>query len=470
MNQSLPEHQQPFDSEVIRLAQQLNHYPELRRRIEALLAIVENEKGDLVSAHAAEEHVLEEIRKLAQLSLQTWAEREVQQQSEHFRQQNPQANQHSKKKLYWYSRFGTVEVQEQTFINQASKTLARPFSQSAQVTCRSYSLPLQRVITDFGADVPFGKIPGKMLEHHGISVSVSSAQAITQQHAQIILDLESLNQQKTQNPGVERLVSQMDGTSIPIVTFCVPPEQEPTQDAERNPDEIVPMGIDHRKYRQVGRMEARLSLSRSADTKQPFFAVSLSNVEDAGNQLFQSALKAGFGTQTQVHGVGDGAPWIVNQFQQSFGTQATYLLDFYHLSEYLAEGGKVCAPTNPLEWLTQQQANLKANQSEAVLAAMQPFIEAESCADDSAPVRRAYRYLANRPEQLDYKGALEADLPIGSGEIESAHRYVIQERLKRAGCWWTVEKAWAMIALRITRFNQDWDAYWDAFPQMAMAA
>jgi hypothetical protein len=28
-------------------------------------------------------------------------------------------------------------------------------------------------------------------------------------------------------------------------------------------------------------------------------------------------------------------------------------------------------------------------------------------------------------------------LPIGSGEIESAHRYVFQTRLKIAGGWWT---------------------------------
>jgi len=28
----------------------------------------------------------------------------------------------------------------------------------------------------------------------------------------------------------------------------------------------------------------------------------------------------------------------------------------------------------------------------------------------------------NRPRQFDYKGALKKQLPIGSGEIESAHR------------------------------------------------
>jgi len=42
---------------------------------------------------------------------------------------------------------------------------------------------LQRAITDFGADVAFGKVPRKVKEHYGIEVPVSAAQTITEQHA-----------------------------------------------------------------------------------------------------------------------------------------------------------------------------------------------------------------------------------------------------------------------------------------------
>jgi hypothetical protein len=52
--------------------------------------------------------------------------------------------------------------------------------------------------------------------------------------------------------------------------------------------------------------------------------------------------------------------------------------------------------------------------------------------DKEAPVIKCYRYIKNRPGKFDYKGALEDDLPRGSGEIESAHRSVIQERSKIA--------------------------------------
>jgi hypothetical protein len=68
--------------------------------------------------------------------------------------------------------------------------------------------------------------------------------------------------------------------------------------------------------------------------------------------------------------------------------------------------------------------------------------------------------LSNRLAHVDYQGALAQGLPIGSGEIESAHRYAVQQRLKRPGAWWTPDNAEAMRALRITRANGQWSTYW----------
>ena len=75
-------------------------------------------------------------------------------------------------------------------------------------------------------------------------------------------------------------------------------------------------------------------------------------------------------------------------------------------------------------------------------------------------MRAAQRYLSGRREQLDYAGARAAGLPIGSGEVESGHRHVIQQRLKLAGCWWKENNAEAMLGLRVARANQRWDSYW----------
>jgi hypothetical protein len=36
-----------------------------------------------------------------------------------------------------------------------------------------------------------------------------------------------------------------------------------------------------------------------------------------------------------VHCVGDGARWIANQVEEKFGSNGTYLIDFYHLCQEL---------------------------------------------------------------------------------------------------------------------------------------
>jgi len=57
--------------------------------------------------------------------------------------------------------------------------------------------------------------------------------------------------------------------------------------------------------------------------------------------------------------------------------------------------------------------------------------------------------------------------PFGSGEIESAHRYIIQERQKQSGSWWKLENATTMLALRVLRANGDWDLYWQNIHQQS---
>ena len=87
-------------------------------------------------------------------------------------------------------------------------------------------------------------------------------------------------------------------------------------------------------------------------------------------------------------------------------------------------------------------------------------IESPAVQDGDAPVRQCHRYLFNRREQLNYQGAIKRGLPIGSGEIESAHRYVVQQRMKRPGAWWRPHNAQHMLALRLARANREWDSYW----------
>lgn len=135
-------------------------------------------------------------------------------------------------------------------------------------------------------------------------------------------------------------------------------------------------------------------------------------------------------------------------------------IDFYHLCEYLAAAAPRTNKQQQKNWLKKQKTALKKNQVIKVLNDLSTRIEPEHIADKFAPVRVCYRYIKNRLEYINYKGAIDANLPIGSGKIESAHRYVIQKRLKLTGSWWTIKNADNMLALRILRVNNDWQSYW----------
>jgi len=71
---------------------------------------------------------------------------------------------------------------------------------------------------------------------------------------------------------------------------------------------------------------------------------------------------------TQVHGVGDGVLGLPT-LHAVFGDSATYLLDFYHLSEYLASASVVCVSLNLTFGLN---SNSKRNGWQQVLTALRP--------------------------------------------------------------------------------------------------
>jgi hypothetical protein len=317
------------------------------------------------------------------------------------------------------------------------------------VSARGYSQPLQRRITDFGADVPFGKISFKLKEHYGIEVPTSSAQTITEAHACKIRENECLEPEIPERTGVERIVAELDGSMIPIVTTDgIPSSDQP---------------IDRRKTREVGWKEARLSLARPLGSVETVYeTMFLGSVDDAGDRMAHCAIQAGAGENTEIHCVSDGAPWIADQAERVFGLQGNYLVDFYHLCDYLGAAAESIAPDHKKDWLAEQKRNLKEGKISEVIGTIEPHVEPHSVPKEQAPVRTCYRYMLNRRGQFNYKEALAHGLPIGSGAIESAHRYVIQDRLKLAGAWWTSDNAHNMLALRALRANNRWEPYWDS--------
>jgi hypothetical protein len=313
---------------------------------------------------------------------------------------------------------------------------ARPFCNRAKIEHRGYSLPLQRALTDFGAEESFARAAEKMREHYGIELGASAARTQTLVHAKAIGAVEH----PAPKQPAQTLITELDGSMIPAVKTGVGP------------------GKDKRKEKEVFWREARLCCARPKDVVDNVYGATLGSIKVAGLLWEQTARAAGLGPKTYIHGLGDGAPCILSAFDEQFGAQGKFTVDFWHVSDYLAAAALVLAPGKNKDWLHEQQGQLLANQMDKVLSSLEPHLEPEE--KKEAPIRTAYHYLKERRDHVDYAGAKAADLPIGSGEVESGHRHVIQERLKLSGAWWLETTAQWMLELRVKRANKDWESYW----------
>jgi hypothetical protein len=255
---------------------------------------------------------------------------------------------------------------------------------------------LQRTITDFGADDSFGGgASAKLREHYGIEVPATVIREVTEKHGEAMVAMQRQEQSELPDrPGVAVLIAETDGTMVPVVHIEEPVTGEPP--------------VDRRKNRKVDWKEGRLSLVHQPGSVTPIFSATMGTVDELGEHLWRSAIRAGAGSQTRFHCVGDGAPWITNQVDLRFGTQAIYLVDFFHLCEYVSRAAEVVAGKDKEAWIEEKKDWLKDNRWPDVLKSLQPYVEGEKVPDKDAPVRVCYRYIANRPRFLFSKNALAA--------------------------------------------------------------
>jgi hypothetical protein len=298
------------------------------------------------------------------------------------------------------------------------------------------------VLTDFGCEQSFIQAAQSVREHYGFEIGASMVRTATLKHAQRAQ--EKLCQEYEQSfrilpaVGAEYVIAQTDGTMICTV--------EPGPRKGKRPREWK---------------EMRLVATQALHSATTVYAATFGSVAEVGQRWGHCARQAGWGLNSQIHAVGDGAEWIRLQSQEVFGGQGTFLCDFYHVSEYLGAAAPTCASSRPEPWRRTQQKRLKRGAFQQVIDGLAAHLEPAGTPEEQAPVHAAHRYLSNRTDCLDYPRALALGLPIGSGLIESGHRHVLHARLKKAGTAWISNHADQIAHLRVLRSNNQWLSLWN---------
>ena len=154
--------------------------------------------------------------------------------------------------------------------------------------------------------------------------------------------------------------------------------------------------------------------------------------------------------------VNDGAKWIWNWVEESYPS-SVQILDYFHAMEYLGNFAKVVFPDNQArsDWIKKQKdliLNDQIDQTNKAIKKMKCKTQIKKAAQ-----KKIVKYYENNKKRMMYKTFIDKGLLIGSGAIESAHRTVIQKRLKQSGQRWTKQGAQNVVNLRVAYMNGEWE-------------
>jgi hypothetical protein len=154
---------------------------------------------------------------------------------------------------------------------------------------------------------------------------------------------------------------------------------------------------------------------------------------------------------------------LVRASARKHGVNVTVVLDLIHVLEYLWKAAHCfhsAGSTEAEKWVTARLLKLLEGTDSSVIAggmrrsATLQQLESREAVDVCADYLTKYRDFTR------YADALRQGLPIATGVIEGACRYIVRDRMDKTGARWSVAGAEAVLQLRALRTNGDFDAYW----------
>ena len=117
-------------------------------------------------------------------------------------------------------------------------------------------------------------------------------------------------------------------------------------------------------------------------------------------------------------------------------------------------------------WLNPRLKAISNGEVEGILEELKD--EYSRCTNNR--LKRLIGYIGRFFDAINYNDFKSKGYPIGSGEVESAHKYVPQKRMKLPGACWHPDTINPMLALRVLRANCWWDDYWNERTENKIAA
>ncbi len=190
----------------------------------------------------------------------------------------------------------------------------------------------------------------------------------------------------------------------------------------------------------------------------------LGNIDDLQPRLQLEALRQGITTTAQVFWISDGARGFWRLYQQCFAPKgALGILDFYHAVQHLWQAAIAYQDGNPVrtsqQWFARMRHQLRHGFGKRIVKELDWLSKSKNTAEATKPTLCQVRdYLKTHLEHIQYRQFKKMGLPIGSGMIESACKWLIQQRFKGVGMRWSEDGFNHLLHLRLAWVNQRFDS------------
>jgi hypothetical protein len=205
---------------------------------------------------------------------------------------------------------------------------------------------------------------------------------------------------------------------------------------------------------RTGEIVARLHQRR--------FVAVFGDIEALQGRLWLEAQRQGIMRAPQVVWLSDGARGLWRLFEECFTAYATGILDFYHAVQQRWKGAAAWLDgrtSNARRWFSWARHRLRHGHPDGVLADLADALELEGLPDTARDtLRTVYAYLERHREHINYEAYKALGLPLGSGMVESACKWLIQQRFKGVGMRWSEDGFNHLLHLRLAWVNGRFDA------------
>ena len=158
--------------------------------------------------------------------------------------------------------------------------------------------------------------------------------------------------------------------------------------------------------------------------------------------------------------ISDGAKWIGDDFGKYY-PKVIQILDYYHLKEHFYDTAKILFGESNTDkqklWVDDHTNLCFENKSAELILQIQNQMQNEIEKVKQESLRKLLGYLQNNKHRITYGEFLELGLPIGSGKIEASIKKMNNSKMKSASIKWRVANAQAILVLRSTIFNEQFD-------------